>query len=218
MSSPSTGSVSSSMPMRSTSSRMCSFRRWLQFWLGFIFISAQYQLGYISGSSDFYSVSADPLLWSERWNSKARTLWFCGHQLYYPSTELPSSRCYWHCCLQCRQQECQTWRRARGYSFCKVNICKAGCPSLCASGSHSLLDHSHMTTPGCRKARKCLFRWTIENSCVPVTQEEAYASYPFPLFLSELFPTCLHGSVLQSNQATPSFLVTQPSSIYNNLA
>lgn len=33
----------------------------------------------VSGSSDFCSVAAGPLLCSERWNSRAGTLWFCGH-------------------------------------------------------------------------------------------------------------------------------------------
>lgn len=168
------------MLMWSTSSRMCSFPRLLQFPLRFLFISARYQGAVTSAALLLapFSVQRGGIPGLARCGSVATnsTVWpQSSHPILHP-------RCYWmHCCVQCRQQECQTWRQA-------------------------LLDHSHMTTPGCRKSRKCLFRRTIENSCVSATKEEAYPSYPFPLPLSKLFPTWLHGSVPQSNQAAPSFL------------
>lgn len=117
-------------------------------------------------------------------------LWFHGHQLYCGSAELPSlssdhnPRSCWYCCHHCRQRECQAGRRARGCAFCKVNVCRAGILSPCASSSQNVLDHIHVTTPSCRKSRKCLFRWTIECSYVSVTKEEGYISLPsssFPL-------------------------------------
>lgn len=170
------------MLMWSTSSRMCSFPRLLQFPLG-----VSLYLRTVSGSSDFCSVAAGPLPPFSVQRGGIPGLARCGsvatNSTVWPQSSHPilHPSCCWHCCLQCRQQECQTWRQA-------------------------LLDHSHMTTPGRRKSRKCLFRRTIENSCVSATKEEAYPSYPFPLPLSKLFPTWLHGSVPQSNQATPSFL------------